>query len=625
MTGTGKAQDSPVVASVSGGRAEEVASSLRDELLGALIVITVDGRVLSWNPGAASLFAYSSAEAVGHSLFDLTIPTAERPETERRLRAAADAGYGVFEATRHRKDGTELFVEITVKAVKSEGGDPLLVLNERDVSGLKRQREAHVLQTRFRGVLEAAPDAIVLVDESGVIALVNSETERLFGYARHELLGQPIEILVPERFHGIHPKHRSGYFVDPRTRPMGSGFELSGRRKDGTEFPVEISLSPLTVDDVTLAMAAIRDVTVRKRSEAKFRGLLEAAPDAMVIVDREGRITLVNSQTEELFGYHRDELLGLPIEVLVPARLHDVHTEHRNKFLLDPHRRPMGSGLELAGRRKDGSEFPVEISLSPVHTEEGTLVTAAVRDITSRINVEQQLKAANMELEAFTYSVSHDLRAPIRHIDGFSSILAAHLGDSIDEKARHYLRRIHEGSQHMGRLVDDLLRLSRVGRSDVHPRILSLDAVVRDVKNELQQDCAGRDIDWRIGALPTVEYDAGLIKLVFTNLIGNAIKYTRTRSAAVIEVAQSSRDGRTVVYVRDNGVGFDMQYADKLFGVFQRLHRPDEFEGAGVGLATVQRIVRKHGGEVWAEAELDRGATFYFSVRPGPAEAPTRQ
>ncbi len=622
MTHHGKSGATPHASPATEGRGQQAVNAVRDELLGALVVTTAEGTIVSWNEAAAALFGYSAGEAIGHSLLDLTVPPEDREPTRHWLRMAISDGNATFEGRRHRKDGSTLFAAVTAKVARADGrGEPLVVLNERDVTSLKRQREADVLQTRFRGVLEAAPDAIVLVDVSGAMVLVNSAVERLFGFARHELLGRPIEVLVPERYRANHPSHRTGYFADPRTRPMGSGLELSGRRKDGTEFPVEISLSPLTVDETAMTMAAIRDVTARKRNEAKFRGLLEAAPDAMVIVDRDGRITLVNSQTEQLFGYSREELLGLSVDVLVPRPIRDRHGDHRSKFFSDPHRRPMGSGLALAGRRKDGSEFPVEISLSPVQTEDGLLVTAAVRDITRRVNVEEQLKAANTELEAFTHSVSHDLRAPIRQIDGFSNILSSYLGDSLDEKGRHYLDRIQEGSKHMGRLVDDLLNLSRVGRTDVNPRVISLNSVLREVLNDLQSEYAGREIDWRIGSLPTVEYDPGLIKLVFTNLLANAVKYTRPRPTALIEVAQTSVNGRGVVYVRDNGVGFDMKYADKLFGVFQRLHRPDEFEGAGVGLATVQRIVRKHGGDIWAEAEPGKGATFYFTVRPLPASA----
>ncbi|HYT70015.1 MAG TPA: ATP-binding protein [Gemmatimonadales bacterium] len=225
-----------------------------------------------------------------------------------------------------------------------------------------------------------------------------------------------------------------------------------------------------------------------------------------------------------------------------------------------------------------------------------------------------QLEGANRELEAFAHSVSHDLRAPLRQIDGFAHLLEEDLASRLTPEAQHHLRRIHEGAQRMGRLVDDLLSLARLGRQALRTRATPLDAVVQDVLTDLQHDLGQRTIHWTIGPLPTVECDRGLMKIVFTNLLSNAAKYTRPRERAVIEVACTSRSGRPVVSVRDNGVGFDMRYAGKLFGVFQRLHREDEFEGTGVGLATVQRIIHKHGGEIWAVAQLDKGATFSFTL-----------
>jgi two-component system sensor histidine kinase/response regulator len=224
------------------------------------------------------------------------------------------------------------------------------------------------------------------------------------------------------------------------------------------------------------------------------------------------------------------------------------------------------------------------------------------------------LAAANRELETFTYSVSHDLRAPLRQIDGFSRILVEHAGPALDSKSQHYLRRIQEGTQHMGRLVDDLLNLAQLGRQDVHTRPTPLDSLVSDTVSELRGDWGDRKIQWTIGPLPTVECDPGLIKIVFTNLLSNAIKYTRPREVAKISVGYTGSKGWCTIAVQDNGVGFNMKYADKLFGVFQRLHRADQFEGSGVGLATVQRIIHKHGGEIWAEAEPDHGATFSFTL-----------
>lgn len=229
------------------------------------------------------------------------------------------------------------------------------------------------------------------------------------------------------------------------------------------------------------------------------------------------------------------------------------------------------------------------------------------------------LAAANAELQAFTYSVSHDLRAPLRHIDGFSRILIDEHSSKLDAPALHLLRRVREGATHMGQLVDDLLNLSRVSRQELRVQVTGLNSIVEGVVASLAAETKERVIDWRIGRLPFVECDPGLMKQVFSNLLANAVKFTRVRERAVIQVDKKTENGETAVFVRDNGVGFSLKYADKLFGVFQRLHRAEDFEGTGVGLATVQRIIGKHGGRVWAEAELDQGATFYFTMSANQA------
>ncbi len=250
----------------------------------------------------------------------------------------------------------------------------------------------------FRQLLDAAPDAMVVVAEAGLIVLVNMQAETLFGYGRAELVGQPIEVLIPERYRNAHVGHRSSFIAAAKLRPMGSGLELFGRRKDGTEFPIEISLSPLQVGGKTLVSSAIRDVTLRRRAEQKFRALLEAAPDAMIIAGPDGRIVLVNAQAERLFGYSRDELYGQPVERLVPVRFHTRHLQHRTGYARDPQARAMGSSQELFGSRKDGSEFPVEISLSPIETEDGTLISSAIRDVSERRQTEAAAKLASQRL-----------------------------------------------------------------------------------------------------------------------------------------------------------------------------------------------------------------------------------
>jgi light-regulated signal transduction histidine kinase (bacteriophytochrome) len=225
-----------------------------------------------------------------------------------------------------------------------------------------------------------------------------------------------------------------------------------------------------------------------------------------------------------------------------------------------------------------------------------------------------QLDAANKELEAFSYSVAHDLRAPLRHINGFAKILYDRYNTTLDATAQDYLKLIQDGAKHMGQLVDDLLKMGQIGRQELACRPTDLNLLVGRVLQDLQQECEGRQIDWRIGGLPSVDCDPGLMRQVFANLLSNSVKYTRPREKAVIEVGQVTLEGAPAIFIRDNGAGFDQQFAHKLFGVFQRLHTAEEFEGTGVGLAIVQRIVQKHGGRIWAKAEVDKGATFFIAL-----------
>ncbi|OPZ87476.1 MAG: Phytochrome-like protein cph1 [bacterium ADurb.Bin429] len=345
-------------------------------------------------------------------------------------------------------------------------------------------------------------------------------------------------------------------------------------------------------------------------------------------MDASGVITLVNSQLERLTGYQRDDILGKPVEMLIPERFRPVHVQHRAGYMTAPRTRPMGVGLDLYLRCKDGREVPVEISLSPFTTPEGLLVMASIRDITARKQAEEeitrlntalrrnveQLSVTNKELEAFSYSVSHDLRAPLRGIDGFSKILLAEYSGQLDETARDYLRRVRVAAQRMGRLIDDMLNLSRIGRREMQPAPVDVSALAAEVLAELRQAEPERAVTVIIAPEMTAVGDANLLRIVLENLLGNAWKFTGGRADARIEMGTLEEAGQTVYYIRDNGAGFDMAFADKLFTPFQRLHSEEEFSGTGIGLAIVQRIIARHGGRVWAEGAEGKGATFYFTV-----------
>ncbi|MCZ8221348.1 MAG: PAS domain S-box protein [Acidovorax sp.] len=598
----------------------------------ALLVLSPEGLVLEWNPAAESIFGYRQADVQGRSLLDLIVPM-DRAHEEDIMRAeAVSLGSSVRETVRRRQDGTLVHINVSTKAVLDASGQLLYFLSsKKDVTQLKVEREAKLLEARFRDLLESTPDAIVMVNVTGRIVLVNSQAERVFGYARTELLGQAVEMLLPHRYRGAHLGHRSGFFGQPRTRTMGAGLELHGLHKDRGEFPVEISLSPIDTEEGTMVMSAIRDITDRKRADQKFKDLLEAAPDAMVIVNREGRIVLVNSQAVKLFGWSRDELLGQPIELLVPERFGARHPEHRHRFFAEPRSRSMGAGLDLYGLRKDKSEFPVEISLSPLETEEGLFVSSAIRDVTERKRIEQVLRDKNLELEnaalvkdRFLASMSHELRTPLNAIIGFTGTLLMKLPGPLNPEQEKQLRIVQTGAKHLLSLINDLLDVAKLSANKVTLNLELVDckALVEEVSATLELEARRKGLAFAV-QVPTqavaLQTDRRALSQILINLVGNAIKFTQEgRVDVVLHELPMPDGGRSVqLRVQDTGPGIALQEQPRLFEAFSRVESADRrhHEGTGLGLHLSRKLAEALGGTLGFDSEEGRGSTFVLELQ----------
>ncbi|MDC4206589.1 MAG: PAS domain S-box protein [Candidatus Manganitrophus sp.] len=362
-----------------------------------------------------------------------------------------------------------------------------------------------------------------------------------------------------------------------------------------------------------LAQAEETESTHRKAG-LKFQRLLEVAPDGIIIVDRGGLITLVNAQAEKLFGYLREELLGQPIEILVPERFRGAHAGHRENYHTQPRTRPMGAGLDLAGRRKDGSEFPVEISLSPIETEEGARVISIVRDITDKKGAEQKLREKIREMDDFVHVVSHDLKEPLRGIEAFAGFLAEDYAHLLDEEGRRYVQFLKSSAVRMKDLIHDLLTLASISRKAPAQQKIDLNQVFRKVEEDLSYTIEQKKV--RISQkhpLPTVVCDPTRMGELFKNLLSNAVKFNMS-SVPEIEIDLKEEKGFYLFSVKDNGIGIDPRYQAQIFGLFERLHPQEEFEGTGAGLAICKKIVEDCGGKIWVESAPGKGSTFFFTL-----------
>jgi PAS domain S-box-containing protein len=618
--------------------------------LDAIILIDSEGKIQEWNPATHKIFGYTREQALGKSPDDLIVPRRVWEIYHDGLTQYLMTGVGSLigrpiELMLKRADGREFAAELSISRNLLED-PPRCTAIVRDITERKlaetalRESEEH-----YRMLVEEVKDyAICMLNPEGVVTSWNTGAERIKGYRAEEIIGKPYDVFfTPEDI-----QHSLPVQLLKRAEREGQAFYEGPRvRKNGEKFWGEGSITALRGDHGRLRgfSKVTRDISERRRTEEQLKaslkeiGDLKAALDEHAIVaitDPEGKITYVNDKFCSISKYSREELLGQDHRIVNSGF-------HPKAFIRDlwhtiTHGRVWHG--EIKNKARDGSFYWVDTTIVPFLNEDGKprQYVAIRADITERMlaveKVHQlneelehrvvrrtaQLETANKDLEAFSYSISHDLRAPLLRISGFADILQDEAAEKLDETSLKHLRTIAEGTQQMSRLIDALLDFSRMGREEMRQAKVIASRLVEEARHELSREIEGRDIEWNIGELPEVRGDPIMLRQVFVNLISNAVKYSRPRQPAKIEIGAKAEPGEIVFFIRDNGVGFDVKYAGRLFGVFQRLHPPREFEGTGIGLANVQRILRRHGGRIWAESELDKGATFYFSLPAQPNE-----
>jgi PAS domain S-box-containing protein len=517
----------------------------------------------------------------------------------------------------------------------------LRALNQARERRLRRQAEEELQRSEqcFRTLVESVRDyAIYMLDRSGHVATWNSGAERIEGYNAEEIIGQHFSIFfTPDEIERDRPRE----ILEIASREGRFHYDGWRLRKDGTRFWAQIVFTSVcdANGNTTGFSKVARDMTEQKRaeeelrcSEQRFRRLVEGVQDyAICMLDAEGRVVSWNTASERIEGYRPEDIVGRHFSYVFSSE--DKERGKPEEALERARSRGRFEG-EVWLVRKDGTGYWANVVLTPLRDADGRITgfSEVIRDVTERKRHQEQLRrfnaelerrvvdrtaqleSANRELESFSYSVSHDLRAPLRHIDGFVEMLQRTAGSKLDSECSTMLRVISDAAKKMDHLIEDLLTFSRMGRSEMLSTRVDMASLVEKVRVDLREDERGRNVVWKVEPLPKVEGDPALLKQSWMNLLSNALKYSRPKPVAEIQVGCHLSDDEHTFFVRDNGVGFDPQYASKLFGVFQRLHAARDFEGTGIGLAIVRRIIARHGGRTWAESKPGEGATFYFTL-----------
>lgn len=626
--------------------------------LDMLCISKADGYFKRVSPAFTQTLGWSAEELLTRPFLEFVHPD-DHVATLREVERQVAAGQSVlqYENRYRHQDGS--WRVLSWKSVPQPGG--LMYATARDVTEQRRvERSLQKAKSTLESLFENAADACVVVDAAGRIRRVNQRADELFGYPRAELLGQEVEVLVPERLRRMHLKHRQGGQAAFHFRAMGLGLELFGRRRDSSEFPVDIMLNPLETEEGPVVIATLRDITERKRAEQlhlQFRALFESLPGLYLVLTPDLTIAAASDAYLKATLTKREEILGrglfevFPDNPCDPAasgvanlrasldRVRQTATTDTMAIQKYDLRRPDGTFEErywspvnspilgpdrrleyIIHRVEDVTEFVRQKRNATTNEAVGLrtrleqMEAEVFRNSQELQTVNQELQEANKELESFSYSVSHDLRAPLRSVDSFSRIVLEDYGPKLDDEGRRLLGVVRSEAQRMGQLIDDLLDFSRLGRQELKATRCDLTALTQDIFDSLESPLRSRIKHFELKELPPAHGDPAMLRQVLFNLIANAVKFSRHALSPSVEIGGMAREGQNTYYVKDNGVGFDPRYGHKLFGVFQRLHSESEFEGTGVGLALVQRIIHRHGGNVWAEGKLNGGATFYFTL-----------
>jgi PAS domain S-box-containing protein len=609
-----------------------------DGLPEGVIAVSLTHEILLWNRAAEIIFGIARGEAIGRDFIDTIVPSDRAGEARTRFRAAFDSDQSWLEHECRRPDGSRIQLDIAVRHMGEGTATPHITLCVRDVTQQTYRNQAAVLEQRFRGLLDSAPDAMVIVNPDGCILLMNHHADQLFRYGRGDLVGQPVERLIPGRFRTHHPGHRAGYMTDPRVRAMGPGLQLYGLRRDGTEFPVEISLSPIQTDDGVLISSAIRDVTERRRqedalrtSEERFRMLLEGAVDyAVLFLDADGCVASWSPGAERIKGYRADEVIGRHFSVFYPIEDVESGKPMMELEVAAAQGRLVDEGWRV---RKDGSRFWASVVITALRDGAGLLrgFGKVTRDMTERKELEEQLRRKNEEVvvqyskvreasrlkSEFLANMSHELRTPLHAIIGFSELMHDGKVGAVSEEHREYLGDILASSRHLLQLINDVLDLSKVesGTLEFLPELVDQAKLIREVTDVLRTMAMRKRITLRTEIDPIVAHpivDPGKLKQVLYNYISNALKFTSDGGTVIIRALSDGAD-MFRIEVEDNGIGIRPEDVNRLFVDFQQLDggMAKKAQGTGLGLALTKRLVEAQGGTVGVRSTLGQGALFF--------------